>query len=127
MSARRQAIISWAVILGTMVLAVGLVLAPRAWQATAGGPVHDVTMKGMHFSPEVVAVRPGEHVRIRLHNEGRVAHDLTVNGVRSPRVAPGDTAILDVGELEESTTGWCTVAGHRQAGMVLYIVVVDAP
>ena len=71
-------------------------------------------------------VRPGVVV-FRLHNQGQVGHDLAVDGpgveeasggeAKTPVIASDQTADLEI-RLEEGTYElWCTVPGHRDAGM----------
>src|SRR5699024_4283323 len=49
-------------------------------------------------------------------------HDLTVGGVTSDRLAPGESQTFDVGVVGGDLDGWCTVAGHRQMGMVFTVL-----
>jgi nitrite reductase (NO-forming) len=39
--------------------------------------------------------------------------------------AKGETAVLDLGELRGDRQAWCTVGGHRAAGMTMAIRVQD--
>ena len=55
-------------------------------------------------------------------------HDLTfANGVRTQRLAPGESETIDVGLIGADLDGWCSIAGHRQMGMELTVVVTGAP
>ncbi|MDO5535383.1 MAG: copper oxidase, partial [Propionibacteriaceae bacterium] len=84
----------------------------------------EVTADGMAFTPNRITVPAGDRLVIVLRNaDATTAHDLVVGTARTPRLQPGDTAELDAGVIGASTQGWCTVAGHRQMGMVLGIVV----
>jgi nitrite reductase (NO-forming) len=53
-------------------------------------------------------------------------HNLTLEGKEPSMVAPGASMVLDWGALTESTQAWCTVAGHKDAGMVLKVNVTGA-
>jgi nitrite reductase (NO-forming) len=55
-------------------------------------------------------------------------HDLVLaNGVTSGSLAPGQSATVDVGVIGTDLDGWCSVAGHRQLGMVMKVVASGAP
>lgn len=85
----------------------------------------EVTARGMTFTPNRIEVPAGDRLVVVLHNDDAgMAHDLMIGSARTPRIQPGATAELDAGVQTTSTEGWCTVAGHRQMGMVLDIVVV---
>ena len=60
-------------------------------------------------------------------NDGKIDHDLVIqgNGVdeKTPTIAPGKSAILDV-ELKPGTYDvYCSIPGHKQAGMDLKLTV----
>ena len=49
-------------------------------------------------------------------------HDLVLeSGQDTGRLAPGQSATLDVGVVGRDLDGWCSIAGHRQQGMVFAI------
>lgn len=81
----------------------------------------------MRFSPDVVRVPAGDRLVVVLVNTGDDRDDLVLEtGARTPRVGPGDRASVDAGVVGRDLDGWCSVAGHRQMGMVLRVVVGDA-
>src|SRR5699024_6319261 len=54
-------------------------------------------------------------------------HDLVLEGgVDSGRLSPGESATIDVGVVGEDLDGWCSIAGHRQMGMVFAVDVTGA-
>ncbi|MDO5720826.1 MAG: multicopper oxidase domain-containing protein, partial [Actinomycetaceae bacterium] len=86
-----------------------------------------VTAKGMRFLPELVEVPSGNALEITITNDGDQSHDLVLeNGVRTPRLAPGESVVLDAGVVTEDVEGWCSIAGHRQMGMVFHIRVTGS-
>ena len=88
----------------------------------------EVTAKGMTFTPSTITVPAGNRLVIVLHNaDDSMAHDLILPTDRTARLDPGETAELDAGVMTESVSGYCSVAGHRQMGMILDIVVEGAP
>ena len=61
---------------------------------------------------------------IELSNaDATMIHDLKLGDATTPRLSAGETAELDLGVVGESIEGWCTVVGHRQAGMVFTLKV----
>ena len=58
----------------------------------------------------------------RVRNEGKLQHDLVVSGAgvndKTPLINPGGTASLKVKLGKGSYTLYCSVPGHRAAGMV---------
>jgi nitrite reductase (NO-forming) len=95
-----------------------------AASATATGrttTVH-VQAKGMRFHPASVEVPVGNRVVIEVTNADRDVHDLALeSGQHSGRLAPGASGRLVVPVVGRSLDGWCTIAGHRQMGMVFAV------
>ncbi|MDI3340121.1 MAG: cupredoxin domain-containing protein [Sphaerobacter sp.] len=80
-----------------------------------------VNMSEFKFDPGTIQAKTGE-ITFNLVNKGTVAHDMHIeipgNPQTSPLVEPGKSAtwkvtINDAGDYEI----WCTVQGHREAGM----------
>ena len=93
-------------------------------------PVHagarEITMDAtsFSFSPSEITMRSGEEVTIMMHSSGAF-HDLTVQGkghvvgAGAGKTAKGGLRIDKPGTYKF----WCTVPGHRSAGMEGTIVV----
>lgn len=78
----------------------------------------------MRFEPSTIEVPAGDRLVVELTNTDPTnVHDLQLMGQRTPRLAHGESATLDVGVVTGSAEGWCTIVGHRQMGMVLDVVV----
>lgn len=74
------------------------------------------------ITPSTVSVSPGTRLVLAVRNEGQQNHDLRLEDGRGTRMlAPGESATLDLGVVDHDAKGWCTVAGHRQAGMTFAI------
>ena len=58
-------------------------------------------------------------IRFEAHNSGAVIHNLVLEGgPTTPDLSNGESAVLDVGNLEPGTyTLFCSISGHREAGM----------
>ena len=95
--------------------------------ATGQTTTVDMTMKDMRFHPEKVDVPVGNKLVINLVNEDNMVHDLvTATGAESGRLYPGDKTTIDAGVIGADVAGWCSVAGHKQQGMVFSIVATGA-
>lgn len=96
--------------------------------ATGETTTVQVSAQDMRFVPDTVTVPVGDRLVIELTNDDpTTVHDLTVGGVTSERLAPGESQTLDVGVVGGDLDGWCTVAGHRQMGMVFTVLAESAP
>ncbi|WP_241897450.1 multicopper oxidase domain-containing protein, partial [Brevibacterium epidermidis] len=87
-----------------------------------------VEAKDMRFTPDSVDVPAGNRLVIELKNtDDQDVHDLVLdNGTDSGRLSPGESATLDVGIVGEDLDGWCSIAGHRQMGMVFAVNAIGA-
>lgn len=98
--------------------------APPAGVVATGQVVRvTVTMKDMRYSPESVTVRAGDQLVIDLVNADSTTHDLVIGAARSARIGPGASTEFDAGVIGASSQGFCSVAGHRQMGMVFDVIV----
>lgn len=79
---------------------------------------------GMRFAPETVSAPKGDRLVLEVTNKDTMVHDLVLEtGQNTGRLAPGESATIDVGVVGRSIEGWCSIVGHRQQGMVLHIEV----
>lgn len=102
---------------------------PGSTEVAADGAVTvTVLMKDMRFEPSVIEVEPGTHVIIEAKNSDSMPHDLVFENELATELLPRNkSATLDLGVIEETLDGWCSVSGHRAAGMTLTIEVTEAP
>ncbi|QFG69870.1 multicopper oxidase domain-containing protein [Ornithinimicrobium pratense] len=108
---------------------VGVAGGGAATAVTPTGNTTTVTVEAhdMRFEPASITVPAGDRLVIELVNvDDSNVHDLQLLGERSPRLAAGESATLDVGVVGGPAQGWCTIVGHRQMGMVLDVVVEGA-
>lgn len=88
---------------------------PAGGGATATSSV-SVTLKEFGISPNNITMPAGS--KLSITNDGSVAHNVIVEGKSTPDLAPAGTAELDTSALAPGTyTVYCTIAGHREAGM----------
>lgn len=106
-------------------LVAGCAASPTAAVAPVGDADVVVVATDMRFTPDRIEIPAGETTTIHLTNDGGTVHDLVLDtGWESGRVDPGQTAVATLEPLEEPTVAWCSVPGHRAAGMELHLVVV---
>jgi nitrite reductase (NO-forming) len=133
--ARHANLIGGAVVAtGLMALAVVIGLSLTAGTRATGAPagvaappgvrVVEIELGDLYVKPNKIEVAAGESVALRVTNRGVVPHDLRLDGTKGTKMlGPGETETVQFGPFSESAQAWCTVPGHRQAGMVLDIVV----
>ncbi|HEX6074360.1 MAG TPA: multicopper oxidase domain-containing protein [Micromonosporaceae bacterium] len=82
-----------------------------------------VTAEGMRFQPSRIPVPAGNRLVIELTNRDDRRHDLVLaTGAKTPVIGRDDTVKLDAGVIGSTVDGWCSLPGHRQAGMVLTVI-----
>lgn len=94
-----------------------------------GAPVRtvDVTLENMTIRPGRIEVTEGTALRLRVTNKDGQRHDVrAATGQATPMLGTGERHTLDLGPVTDDLQVWCTVPGHRAAGMTLDVVVKDA-
>ncbi len=92
----------------------------------SGGPVKTLAVElgDLFVKPDRVEVPAGTHLMVEVTNNGDLVHTLNLNGESGTgRLQPGESATADFGVIDADAQAWCTVPGHKQAGMVLTIAV----
>jgi len=132
---------AWLVVPGVavvMTMAVALLAVALAGgdDATGGGGstaapgepiVLEVELGDLYVEPSSVEVPAGTELIVEVTNAGALQHDLKLDGeVGTAMLDPGQTERVSLGVIEQSTEAWCTVPGHREAGMVLDVVATGA-
>ncbi|MEU3979300.1 multicopper oxidase domain-containing protein [Streptomyces sp. NPDC026672] len=83
-----------------------------------------VTLANMRIRPSRISVPVGTALRLKVTNDDAQRHDLKVqDGPATPLLSRGATRTLDLGPVTEDRQAWCTLPGHRAAGMTMAIVV----
>lgn len=116
-----------AICLIATVVAVGLGFSNAGSTSVAsGGSGEAVTIEvelgDLYIKPAKIDVSAGSTVTFKVTNKGAMPHDFMINGTEG-------TAMLDPGKSEEftskpipaTTQAWCTVPGHKEAGMLMDI------
>ncbi|NUW35709.1 multicopper oxidase domain-containing protein [Nonomuraea sp. SMC257] len=100
---------------------------PATPVTATGSRTVEVTLSGMSIRPAAVQAPVGTVLTLRVTNADAQRHDLRLaTGERTPLLAPGRSATLKLAPLGEPVDGWCTVAGHRAAGMTMRLVPTGA-
>jgi nitrite reductase (NO-forming) len=86
-----------------------------------------VALSEFKVEPASIEVAAGSELILQVTNNGTMPHDLKLDGqTGTDMIDPGGTATAKLGVMEESAQAWCTVPGHKEAGMVLDIKVTGA-
>jgi len=110
-------------------LALGLVAAAcgsGGSSSTKGGTV-EVMLQELSISPSKIDVAAGEPTTVTVMNHGQVPHSFAVDlggrMVETSLISAGQSATLELPALDAgSYSAWCTVAGHKEAGMTATVV-----
>lgn len=100
---------------------------PSSAAATDSPAAADVTVTAKEFSfdPDALDLTAGKDATVELVNGGAVEHDLTIDDL-DVRIyaAVGEKASATIPDLESGTYEfYCSIPGHREAGMVGEITV----
>ncbi|MCD9625568.1 multicopper oxidase domain-containing protein [Rhabdothermincola salaria] len=92
--------------------------------AAGGSETIDVELGDLWVKPSSIEVPAGTEVMVNVTNSGAMPHDLVLaGGVGTAMLEPGERETVSLGVVEADTEAWCTVPGHRDAGMTMDIVV----
>lgn len=81
---------------------------------------HEVALIGTEFAfdPSSITVDAGQEITLVLTNEGVLEHDLVIDGITLDMlVQPGETTEEKVTFAAGTYVFYCTIPGHREAGM----------
>lgn len=88
----------------------------------------EVEAQNMRFTPSTIEIDPGDRLVLHVTNTDDTTHDLVMDsGDATGRLAPGQSATIDIGIVGRNMDGWCSIAGHRQMGMTLSVVLTSQP
>ncbi|MEP6977950.1 MAG: plastocyanin/azurin family copper-binding protein, partial [Thermoleophilia bacterium] len=95
---------------------------PAATQASAGPGLSALKVSETEFKIQLPAAQAGSGtIDIQVTNEGKVPHNLVVKGAgvdkSTPEIAPGKDAALQVDLKPGVYELYCSIPGHKDAGM----------
>ncbi len=112
------------------IVAVILAAGDDGSSGTGGGGTEtiDVTLTEFAVDPPSIEVPPGTEVVVNVTNEGTMPHDLKVDGETGTDLLDPGASVegVSLGVIEATTAAWCTVPGHRAAGMEMTITVTGS-
>jgi len=84
-----------------------------------------VQLGDLFVRPSSVSVPYGTRVVLHVVNHGAMSHDLQLEGgaTGTGMLAPGQARTVSYGVIGHTEQAWCTVPGHKAAGMILTITV----
>lgn len=86
--------------------------------------LHDSPTGSMGIDPATVSAKNGDEVVLKVTNDGTMVHNLSVDGgEKTADLQPFSEAELNVGKVTSDVTLYCTIPGHREAGMEMKITV----
>ena len=110
-----------------MALAIALIaIIAGGGDSVSGGAAADqtieVSLTEFAVTPATVTVEAGTTLTLLVTNNGTMAHDLKLDGETGTAVlASGESETIELGPFEETSEAWCTIPGHKDAGMVMSI------
>jgi nitrite reductase (NO-forming) len=86
-----------------------------------------IELGDLYVEPNVLQVEAGRPVVLTVTNASTAMdHDLKMAGTTGTQMlSPGDSEEINVGVVEDGDQAWCTIPGHKAAGMVLTFQVGD--
>lgn len=138
-SSKEQGLWVWSTTIAVLALIVGVIgvvtggsggsssASGAAATATGTKEVDVVLADTMTITPKSIEVEAGQSLLLHVKNDGKMAHDLKLEGKTGTKLLePGTSEDVTFGPITTSTQAWCTVAGHKAAGMLMSIVVKGA-
>lgn len=86
---------------------------------SAGGEV-EISTEDIKFDPKELTIAANTEVKIKVTNKGVLQHDFHVDklNVTSKLLNGGESDTVTIKAAAGTYEFWCTVPGHKEAGMV---------
>lgn len=85
----------------------------------------DVELGDLYVSPNHLEIPAGKPITLHVTNVGQLSHDLKLNGTDGTALlATGQSETIVLPALTADAEVWCTVEGHKAAGMLLHLSVI---
>ena len=101
--------------------AAGNAAAAAAGTAAVSDAKFDIELGDLYIKPNAIDVPAGAKVVLNVTNKGAMEHTLALEGDDEPMLKPGETRTITWDAITKSTQAWCTVPGHKDAGMLLAV------
>jgi len=122
---------------GVIALVVALLLGLGGSDGANAGPLAagtgeaktiEITLADLSITPGEIDVEAGTDLTLHVMNKGAIPHNLTVDGgPKTADLAPGGMQDLHIGPVTKALQPYCSIPGHKAAGMVLKVNVTGAP
>jgi len=122
--------------MAALIAAVIAVVAAKSDSTSAGGTAastsggtteFDIVLADLTITPAQIEVPAGQVITLHVTNNGPSAHDYKVDGTTgTAMLKAGESETIEVGPFTQNTQAWCTVPGHKEAGMLMMIMVTGA-
>ena len=127
----------WTAVLGLLLAVAALIVGgvalmrPTGTGTSSGSAVAaqtiDIELGDLFIKPASLTANAGADVTLRVRNTGGIPHDLSIEGgPQTPAIAPGKEATLHLGQVQANMTVFCSIPGHRDAGMKAALVAAPA-
>ncbi|MGC4192780.1 MAG: cupredoxin domain-containing protein [Thermomicrobiales bacterium] len=86
----------------------------------ASGSMIEIAAEDIKFDPKELTIPADTEVQIKVTNKGVLQHDFHIDklDITSKMLNAGDTDTVKVKAAAGTYDFWCTVPGHKEAGMV---------
>lgn len=118
-------------VLALIIALIGVALASGDNSSATGADVSggetefDIELGDFFVSPSTIDVPAGAEITLHVSNAGAMAHDLQVQGTTGTAMLdPGGDETIVIGPFDANDQAWCTVPGHKEAGMLMDISIV---
>jgi nitrite reductase (NO-forming) len=88
--------------------------------ATAAPQTVEVELGDFYIKPAKLDVAAGTPVTFKVTNHGKMTHDFVVSGHKTSMLQPGKSGTVTA-TIDSATQAYCSVPGHRAAGMTMDI------
>ena len=114
----------FALVMSVVAIGLGVDSGSDGTVTATGSETVEVSLGDLFVEPSSIEVPAGTELTLVVTNDGAMPHDLKLNGRDgTPMLAPGESSEVDLGIMTETSLAWCTVPGHREAGMEMTIEV----
>jgi len=89
----------------------------------------DLTAGDIYFDPKQLTAAANTDVQVTITNVGAAAHDFVIDAlnIKTPLINPGSSETVTINAPAGDYEYYCSVPGHKAAGMVGTLTLQDAP
>ena len=123
---RRRLIGTSAAALGALAV-IGVAGSQHALALQGSGTEFDISTEDIKFVPNELTIPANTEVKIKVTNKGVLQHDFHVDklDITSKLLNSGESDTVTIKAAPGTYDFWCTVPGHKEAGMTGTLTVVE--